>query len=163
DETTPRLFQYYVQNSRATDLAAVLNDVLASGGGGGAASRFAQTAPGTTAAALGSRIGSQPGGGSTGTGSSLPGGSASAPTGSDPSGATPGASATGGAQPQPLSTTSSAASAGRTTATLPSRAANRVSLGGGAGAAAGELETPVVRVVADDKNNALIIYARPRD
>jgi general secretion pathway protein D len=161
DETTPRLFQYYVQNSRATDLAAVLNDVLSSGGGGG---RSAQTAPGSTAVSLGARSGSRGGGGAGGmssSGTSSGGTSSSALSGGTASGG--GASAAGGPQPQPLSTSSSgAASPARAATSAP--AANRVSLGGGAGAGGGgDLETPVVRIVADDKNNALIVYARPRD
>jgi general secretion pathway protein D len=172
DETTPRLFQYYVQNSRATDLAAVLNEVLASGGGGGGGARTAQTAPGSTAVSLGgSRGGSSfgggagggAGGGGFGGGLSSSGTSSSGISGGAASG---GASATGGAQPQPqpLSTSSSAASPARTTPPSAGRASNRVSLGGGGGTGGGgELETPVVRVVADDKNNALIIYAKPRD
>lgn len=87
DETTPRLFQYYVQNSRATDLAAVLNDVLSSGGG---TSRTAQTAPGSTAVSLGARSSSQRGRSTGGTSSTtLAGGATSG-----------GASSAGGAQPQ---------------------------------------------------------------
>jgi general secretion pathway protein D len=157
DETTPRLFQYYVQNSRATDLAAVLNDVLSSGGGGG---RSAQTAPGTTAATIGPRAGSGFGGagsssssGSRPPSSSLGGGAASPPPGAQP---LPLADAGAGA--------SGAASASRL-AGLP-RGANRAALGpppGANGASSGDLETPVVRVVADDKNNALVIFAKPRD
>jgi general secretion pathway protein D len=161
DETTPRLFQYYVQNSRATDLAAVLNEVFSSGGGGGG--RTAQTAPGSTAVSLGARSGSRAGGGGSSgmssSGISSGGTSSSALSSGTGSG---GASSAGGPQPQPLSTTSSgAASPTRAAASAP--AANRVSLGGGGGSGGGDLETPVVRIVADDKNNALVIYARPRD
>jgi general secretion pathway protein D len=160
DETTPRLFQYYVQNSRATDLASVLNEVLSSGGGGGGG-RTAQTAPGSRAVSLGGGAGSRAGGtGGAGGGMSSSGTAPPALSGGTASG---GASTAGGPQPQPLSTTSSgAASPARTATSAP--AANRVSLGGGAGGGGdGDLETPVVRIVADDKNNALIIYARPRD
>jgi general secretion pathway protein D len=166
DETTPRLFQYYVQNSRATDLADVLNNVLSSGGGGG---RSAQTAPGSTAVSLGARSGSRLGGGGGGSSSGMSSGGSSSGASSSGGSSSPalssgaasgGAAAAGG--PQPLSTSSSgAASPTRTASSAP--AANRIPLGGGAGSGGGDLETPVVRIVADDKNNALIIYARPRD
>jgi general secretion pathway protein D len=154
DETTPRLFQYYVQNSRATDLAAVLNDVLSSGGG----SRTVQTVPGSTIAAIGARANGGTGGGLGGT-SSLT--RPSAP-------ASGGASAAAGVQPQPLpdaasggGAVSGAGATGRPAA--PTRVANRATLGGSGGAGGGDLEAPVVRVVADDKNNALVIFAKPRD
>jgi general secretion pathway protein D len=151
DETTPRLFQYYVQNSRATDLAAVLNDVFSSGGGGG--SRTAQTTPGSTAVAVGGRSGSQLGGSTGGTSSSAFSSGSAASGSPSPS-----------AQPQPLSTGSAAATPTRTASPTRSTNTNRIPLGGGGAASGGaDLETPSVRIVADDKNNALVIYARPRD
>jgi general secretion pathway protein D len=158
DETTPRLFQYYVQNSRATDLAAVLNDVLSSGGGG----RTVQTAPGSTMVAVGARTGG-------GLGSGLGGGASSQARPSAT--ASGGVSLAAGAQPQPLpdagsggAAASGAGAPGRqATPTRAANRANRTSLGGSGGAGSGDLETPVVRVVADDKNNALVIFAKPRD
>ena len=155
DETTPRLFQYYVQNSRATDLAAVLNDVLSSGGGG----RTVQTAPGSTTVALGARAGG-------GLGAGIGGGASSQARPSTT--AFGGASAAAGAQPQPLPDASSgdAAASGTGAAgrrAAPTRADNRVNRAPLGASGSGDLDTPVVRVVADDKNNALVIYAKPRD
>jgi general secretion pathway protein D len=159
DETTPRLFQYYVQNSRATDLAAVLNDVLSSGGG-----RTVQTAPGSAMVAVGARTGG-------GLGSGLGGGASSQarPSATASSGVSLAAAAQ--PQPQPLpdagsggAVASGAGAAGRqATPTRTANRANRTTLGGSGGAGSGDLETPVVRVVADDKNNALVIFAKPRD
>lgn len=144
DETTPRLFQYYVQNSRATDLAAVLSDLFSSGGGG----RAAQTTPGSTAVSIGTRA--------------IGGTSSSVRPSTNVSGGTIPAA---GIQPQPLpdpGNGAAAASGVGTTQrqTAPTRAANRVTLAGSGG---DDLPTPVVRVVADDKNNALVIFAKPRD
>jgi general secretion pathway protein D len=158
DETTPRLFQYYVQNSRATDLAAVLNDVLSSGGGG----RAVQTVPGSTMLAVGARTGG-------GLGTGLGGGASSQARPSAT--ASGGVSLAAGAQPQPLpdagsggAAASGAGAAGRqATPTRAANRANRTTLGGSGSVGGGDLETPVVRVVADDKNNALVIFAKPRD
>jgi general secretion pathway protein D len=120
----------------------------------------AQTAPGTKATMLGS------GGGFNSLGT--PGGSSAPPglgTGLSSSqsngmlGATPGASS--GAMPNGLSL------AGPDTAAAPQQDEGSATPSdtdqGAAGSAPGQLQLPPIRVVADEKNNTLVIYARPRD
>lgn len=153
DETTPRLFQYRVQNSRAVDLAAVLTKLLSSGQ---VSTVQPETAPGTQAA---KQIMSQ----------SMAGGAAATPGGgtsgmSGIAGASPGA-APGTAAPS-SGVTGVAGTQGQATATPGQEASNVLSPPGGGGIGRGganELELPPIRVVADEKNNSLVIFARPRD
>jgi general secretion pathway protein D len=155
DQMTPRVFEYRVQNSRAADLAAVLTQLLSSGA---VSTVQPQTAPGmklidlsagqtTGGAGLPGMPGQTPGtSGSPGT-SILPTTPTTPSTGTPSTGTGIGAQTYG--QPQ------------RRQAGGPSaQQALQPGLGGGG---ANELQTPPVRVIADEKNNALVIYARPRD
>jgi general secretion pathway protein D len=168
DLTTPRFFQYYVQNSRATDLAVVLNDLIASAGGG---RNLPQTAPGTSATEI------FPGGGRVPP--SARSGAAAAPSSGQMSGQ-PAGGVSPGLTPAPGTQASGATTGGGPAAALGQDRTRRSGgrLGGGAatalrglrgggpsGAREAEetLEVPDIRIVADDKNNALVVYARPRD
>jgi general secretion pathway protein D len=167
DQTTPRFFQYYVQNSRATDLALVLNDLITSAGAGRGG--LPQTAPGGSPSEILSAGGRVP----TGT---RPGGAA-APLGGEMSGQ-PGGGASQGLTPMPGPTTGGGAlgRSGQTSQDRTRRPGGRAG-GGTATALRGlrgggptgireteeGLEAPDIRVVADDKNNALVVFARPRD
>lgn len=171
-DNVPRLFEYRVQNSRAADVAAVLNKLLANGS---VSTILPQTAPGTNATTLG---GTQQGfglPGATGTNtipglsSSLPGLTSTttpsiSPTVS-PIGSLPGQTAAGST----TGTTTGSTTLGQTTATAAEQGeqasanGNSSSPGIGTSRGTGELELPPVRIVADEKNNALVIYARPSD
>ncbi|HZB93792.1 MAG TPA: type II secretion system secretin GspD [Stellaceae bacterium] len=164
DETTPRMFEYRVQNSRAADIAAVLNKLL---GAGAVSTVQPATAPGTSGVAIGGGgapgIGVPPGGIGPG---AYPMGLSGQPSGTSLPGAT-GITGLGTAPP---------AQPGMATGALPSTAPP-----GGTGArpgslsealegtfgapneAQGELPLPQARVVADEKNNAIVVYAKPRD
>jgi general secretion pathway protein D len=161
DQTTPRMFDYRVQNSRATDLAAVLNKLL---GAGAVSTVQPETAPGTSGVAIGgpSTTGIAPGG--MGPGAS-PTGLPGQPYGNPLPGAT-GITGLGTAPPAPPGAPGGMAS----TAPPGSPGARPGSLSealegafGAPGQAQGELPMPQARVVADEKDNALVIYARPRD
>jgi general secretion pathway protein D len=163
DQTTPRFFQYYVQNSRATDLAVVLNDLIASSGAG---RNVPQTGPGTSATEIfpgGGRVPQSPRPGAAAPPSS--GQMSGQPAGAVPPGLTPAPGQTTGEGPS--------AAFGQDRTRRP-----RGRLGGGAATALRGLrgggpsgvreteeglEVPDIRIVADDKNNALVVYARPRD
>ncbi|HEX3970695.1 MAG TPA: type II secretion system secretin GspD [Stellaceae bacterium] len=154
-DNRPQIFEYHVQNSRARDVAQVLTQLFSNGQ---VRTVQAQTAPGTKAAALGSS-----GFNSLGTpgGSSAPPGlgtGLSSPQSNGMLGATPEASS--GAMPNGLSL------AGPDT-TAPQQddrsGATSDTDQGAAGSAPGQLPLPPIRVVADEKNNTLVIYARPRD
>jgi general secretion pathway protein D len=172
DETTPRLFQYFVQNSRAADLAAVLNDLLSGGGGrglgalgrpgrgpagrsparagGGAGMGAGGTGMGAGGAGLGAG-GTGLGAGGTGFGTMAGPGTAPQSGMAQPPGAV--AAGPGGVmQPAPPGAPGEGA---------PPPPGFGVDLA--AGRAPPELELPQVRLVADDKNNALVIFAKPRD
>jgi general secretion pathway protein D len=169
DLTTPRFFQYYVQNSRATDLAVVLNDLIASAGAG---RNIPQTAPGTSATEIfagGGRVPPSPRPGAAAAQSS---GQMSEQMSGQPAGAVP-----PGLTPAPGTQAPGATTGAGPSAALGQDRTRRPGgrLGGGAatalrglrgGAPSGvseELEVPDIRIVADDKNNALVVYARPRD
>lgn len=149
DQVTPRIFEYYVQNSRAADLAAVLSELLSSGD---VRTAGEETAPGTEAAQVGGDRASR--------GFSIqPEGSGGAQV--DPASGTVDLPAGGNAAQNQRDTGPAATLAGdrdrrRTTSNL------RAGLGSRGGAADG-LELPPIRVVADTKTNALVILARPRD
>lgn len=149
DQSIPRLFEYRVQNSRATDLARVLTRLFSQG----AVSTVAPTAaPTASILAMGA------GPGATASGPGLASAFAAAPTTAGaaiaPPVATPGTVTSGTAQapaiqPPPIGEAEKRMSEALT--------------GGVEFPANPELQLPPVRVVADEKNNALVTYARPRD
>lgn len=163
DETVARIFVYYCQNSRAADLADVLNEIFNPGSGGGR-----QLAPGLRGTQIGGRgtssgrnsLGSTISGfnNSSSTGSSSGGTSTSSGLGSTTTGTsgTTGTSATG--------TGTGAGAAGQRT-----RQGQGTGLGGtlGGGGTGGEQvnlgEVSPVRIIADDVKNALVILATPKD
>ena len=153
DQTTPRLFEYRVQNSRALDLAAVLTQLLSSGA---VSAVQAQTAPGAKPADLVSPPTAGLLGGTPGN---------SVVPGNTPLAAAQAAAVSQGAQGLP---TYGAPGAMPGIGPPGPRAQQQISeaLKPGGGAPAGgpsDLPLPPVRIVADEKNNALVIYARPRD
>jgi general secretion pathway protein D len=148
DQTTPRFFNYYVQNSRAADLAAVLTQILSSGQ---VATVNPQTAPGTTTTEIGRAAAVATPGLAT------PGIRAPSPALGAPAIGAPGPGASGQLAPgMPI---------GQAQGYAPQqRQAELVGAATGPSPPAqGELQLPSVRVVADEKNNALVIFARPRD
>jgi general secretion pathway protein D len=157
DQTTPRLFEYRVQNSRAADLAAVLTQLLSSGN---VSTVQPETAPGGKLVELGQQptqggVGGLQGAGGLG-GGGLPGAggpasSLAAPSTSLPSPQTPQTLNAPGSQRQ--------GAQGRQALNT----ALKPAAGGGPPGAPGELALPPVHIVADEKNNALVIFARPRD
>lgn len=143
DQSTPRLFEYRVQNSRAADLARVLTSLFSPGAVSAVAPTQA-TAPGVVAM-----------GSTTPTSASSPQGLTSAfPGAPGTAGTAAPAGATSPAAPPPISPPSIGAEQSRISEAL---------AGGTEPVANAELHLPPVRVVADEKNNALVIYARPRD
>src|SRR5215472_3805022 len=170
DEVTPRLFEYKVQNSRASDLAAVLTRLLSSGA---VSTVRPEIAPGSQAAvamqqqATGAMT-AQPGaGGGYGSYSGY-GAVQSGPLGGYPgqAGAAPAGPAFAGSPGQvPSGSSAQAAVAGR--AEPLASAASLLNPPGPVGPPASSpenaLQPPQARVVADEKNNALVVFARPRD
>jgi general secretion pathway protein D len=154
DETAPRLYVYYVQNSRATDLAKVLGQMY--GSTSAQPNEPAETAPGTDMSMLGST-------GPAGGGMGMPGnglGNAGAPA---PviGGAGSGGAALPGTPQMPAAAQGSLSTSGETTGALPPPVGveDRSSLMGGSGRGG----TQSTKIVADEKNNALIIRARPAE
>lgn len=177
EEATPQMFQYPVQNARATDLADVLNRLL---GHGDSRSRTAPTTRSTvlrggtlgSGGAVGGSIGGSAGtmgglssglGGGLGGGTGMPGGSlgslgggTAGTTALSGTGAPNGTGAVG----------QSAGDSGDATARAAGLLGPVESAGitGGGGTAGGDtMPLPQARIVADDKNNALVIYAKPAD
>jgi len=156
----PQIYEYHVQNSRAADVARVLTQLFTSGQ---VSTVQPQTAPGTSAVALGSS-------GFGGLGSAAGGGGTAPPglgTGLSAGGAPSGMLGSGNyAPPSPLA-------AGTQPPGGPPPVAEQSPLGQGPSSPSGQetagaplppgLELPPIRVVADEKNNTLVIYARPRD
>ena len=163
DESAPRMYVYNVQNSRAADLAKVLSQMF---GTGAVNTVEATTEPGSTAVRLGSgspiqfpesgfaqsgRGGGPVTGATSGTGAQ----------GAPPTGAIVGGGAAGpsraagdrGAAEPPRD------SAGAVTAQPPAPVGGARTAASGAAPAG----TAPVRVVADERNNALVIMARPRE
>lgn len=140
DQTTPRIFEYYVQNSRAVDLARVLSELLASGQ---VSTAGGETVPGAEAVDVGSaRLGLE----------ALASGTPSNAGGPDPQDGGQGA----------------AQLADPAQRLAQDRERSRSQRGSEFGSASGgrqdsALDMPPVRVVADEKTNALVILARPRD
>jgi general secretion pathway protein D len=185
EENTPQVFQYRVENSRATELARVLTALISGGqarnGAGGL-----QTAPGTTATEIASSAGSPistpgfgaPGGGGGSVGAGTAGGfggggsllgpstpSTSAP-GATPAGAPPGTTSSGiggapGAGGNAGGGLFGALARGGGNGNGPDAAV----IGGGGelpNGSGGGPEFPKARVVADERNNTLLIYTTPR-
>jgi len=157
-ENKPRIYEYHVQNSRAADLAKVLTSLFSSGQ---VSTVQPQTAPGTAETAItypnaapGSTLGTSSLTAGTGGLAQTPGVSAPGPLSSG-TGGLPGASGLGGAG---ASTESPGSFAARRNEEA---AAPEASASGGAPSTNG-LELPPVRIVADEKNNDLIIYATPQ-
>ncbi|HEX3864929.1 MAG TPA: type II secretion system secretin GspD [Stellaceae bacterium] len=151
DETTPRVFEYRVQNSRAVDLARVLTQLLSSGQ---VRTVGATTNAGPANGRNGSASGTSP--------------LASSQGGLNSSFNTPASSnTTTGTAPTPATTTSTTGPGSllgqqnRAAATSPDSASQ--ALGDAGATEKNDLQLPAVRVVADEKNNALVIYAKPRD
>lgn len=139
DESGPKIYVYNVQNSRAADVAKVLGDMF-----GNVQTVQPTTLPGTMPGSIMSQIGSS----SNANGAGI----ATAPTGGLPVGAVTGGTpaALGGAAnsaPASRSVTSDSP-----TGILPAAATTP--------AAGNNLQA---RIVADEKNNALVIMARPRE
>jgi general secretion pathway protein D len=155
----PQIYEYHVQNSRAADVAQVLTRLFSNGQ---VSTVQPQTAPGTTATTLGS---SGFGGLSSGGGSGPPG------LGTGLSSSSPSSGMLGGA-PYGTASTNAAGAPGAQAAIPPANeppppaddnGTGAPSGGTGGGVGQNGLELPPVRVVADEKNNTLVIYARPRD
>ena len=157
DQTTPRLFEYRVQNSRAADLAAVLTQLLSSGN---VSTVQPETAPGTKLVELGGQ--SQGGAGGLPSASGIGGiGGGASPGGVG--GATGSLAAPSSSLPtsQILNAPGSQRQGAQGRQAL--NAALKPAAGGGGAGGPGELALPPVHIVADEKNNALVIFARPRD
>ena len=154
DQTTPRLFEYFVQNSRAVDLADVLTNLLSGEGG-----RITPpTAPGAGITGITAPI--RAGGLGAGVGAGLGPTSLFGPTAPM---AGPGLGTTGGVSGiQPSTGAIGQALGPRAGAARPPQLAQPRPTGIGAPGAP-ELELPPIRIVADEKTNALVIFARPRD
>jgi general secretion pathway protein D len=151
DQTTPRAFEYRVQNSRAVDLARVLSqlfqsgDVRTVGPAAAPAAGMAHVFNNTNGSGIGlSQTSSQSGG-----------------AGLNPSGTALASLANGAATGPAAGTTGAAAAAKPEDINTPSSVTDALAQGGARERNA--LQLPPVRIVADEKNNALVIYARPRD
>lgn len=144
DETLSRIYVYHVQNSRAADLAKVLDGMFA---GGGTQTVRPETMPGSTITEIGS--GMATGGlaaGARGAVASV----AQSPIAAPETGASDSQAAGGAA------TRGAGAADNRAGATVTPIAPASASPGPGEAAAA-------TRIVADEKNNALVVYAKPRE
>jgi general secretion pathway protein D len=132
DETTPQLYQYFVQNSRATDLASVLAQIF---GGNAVGTVKAPTVQANSGIDLGT---------------AFPGASATAVPSS-------------GMAAKPETTQQSPLAAAPSSPSTPPvpEVAGLVAATNAAPGDDGGL--PKLRIVADEKNNALIIFAKPRD
>lgn len=139
DESAPRIYVYNVQNSRAADVAKVLSEMF----GGNVQTVQPATSAGAAAKTMPGSMMTQIGG-QTGSAGATGGSAAGVPAGAITS-ATP--AAVGGSAPPPRSPTDNS-----TGSTATAMAANPSS------------ETGMqARIVADEKNNALVIMARPRE
>ena len=158
DQTTPRVFEYHVQNSRAADLAAVLTQLLSSGS---VTTVQPQVAPGMKLVDMSSQQGMA---GAPGGAGGLPGASPTLATSTTPgatstTGLGTGLPAAGIGVGLGTGTAAQTPSASRTGSLSDRQSALQPGLKGNGD----DLKTPSVRIVADEKNNALVIYARPRD
>ncbi len=175
DETTPKIFEYRVQNSRAADLAQVLSRLLSPGS---VQTAGAQTAPGGGTAQIGSQNGGAANGGFGNGTSGQGGGLGQAGGGGGLMNNTAGAGGGIGQTPSGFGQQGQGQQGqgqgqqGIGGYGQPNQQGNETdqqqsiaeALGGeNASGSSRNLQTPPVRIVADDKNNALVIYARPRD
>jgi general secretion pathway protein D len=157
EEAVPRLYVYYVENSRAEDLALVLSDIFTPG----AVSQRTELAPGTTPTGLGDQLGYDgTGGGSRfGFGGGLLGGGMSG----------------GGLTPRDTTGLGGLGRSGGLSGQSGTRSRSRQqALAARARATAARLRQPTtgeeepptespVRIIADPVKNALVIYATPND
>ena len=157
DESMPRLFEYHVQNSRAADLAKVISQVF--GNSTASQQTSSQIAPGANAVALNSGTG---GLGTVGTaGTTTPGNTSGQITlggaaAGSPAGSSGGSNLTGSTPlPSPAGMDQSDDSSALATGL-------KDALGGETGGTR-DATMPRLKIVADDKNNILLVYARPRD
>ena len=153
DDNRPRVFEYYVQNSRAADVAKVLSQLVSPGD-------VATVQPPGTATKTATQL--SMGAPSANAIAALPGFGATS--------ARPAPGASPGLPQIPAATLAIASGyvrrqrrfAWRAVRQAPNlTAALQAALGGTAAESAPEL--PKVRIVADEKNNALLVYARPSD
>jgi general secretion pathway protein D len=161
DENTPRLFEYHVQNSRAADLAKVLSQLFSNGSVQTVEPQSSPDKAFTAAVQAGASALSATGG------SAMPGLSSS-PLGGT-AGTTPASPAAGiGTAPSTATPPPPSPSPGQGTDTGQGRPQSQglaSALGGAFGADRGneDFRLPQVRIVADEKNNTLVIFARPRE
>jgi general secretion pathway protein D len=171
DQYSPRVYQYRVQNSRAADLAAVLTQLLSAGA---VSTVGAQTAPGSKLVDLSSQGAGGAGAGGLTSGGLGGGGGGGIPGLGGSAGGLPGMTGGGGGVIGAGGTTPGgigqsgtggiAGGAGGQPGTPGgASAAQNLALQPGLNSSTGTLKTPEVRIVADEKNNALVIFARPRD
>jgi general secretion pathway protein D len=164
-DNRPHIYEYHVQNSRAADLAKVLTGLFSSGQ---VSTVQPQTAPGTTTAQIGS--GNYPGtsGGASmsgassltqgsGIGSSSLTGSQGGTSGGTSGGPTSGLGSSSLLQAQPSPGAGAASDQSGTGGGTPGSDATAN------GPPNGALSLPPVRIVADEKNNNIVIFAQPRD
>jgi len=183
DQTTPRMFEYRVQNSRAADVAAVLTKLLASGS---VSTVQPETAPGTNGVAIGATGQGANGTGQNGLGAPGTSGLGTGAPGTGLPGQAPGsygagATSMGGVSGLGTAAVNQPGAPGAPGAAPSSGASSAQSQGAGQGGqqgslsealqgafgnsnqGQGELPLPQARVVADEKNNAIVVYAKPRD
>lgn len=168
EDEVARIYVYYAENSRASDLATVLTDIFSPGEG----PRSGALGPGLAASEISTRRSSRQrqgfgsSGSSDGTGTS---GSGSASTGLGSSGTSDGGTSTGTSGGSGGGFGRSADGGGTTGRAAGRRPAR--GLGIGADLFGGQQEpTDIdlgtaghIRVIADDVKNALVILAKPRD
>lgn len=165
DEAVARLYVYYVENSRAEDLALVLSDIFTPG----AVATRPELAPGLTPSSLrGDQFGFDGTGSRLGFGGGLGGGGLGAgglgTTGMSQRGAVSGLGASSGLGRGGVSARQFGTPSRSRQQTLAARArstASRLRQ-----PATGEEEVPTedpVRIIADPVKNALVIYATPND
>jgi general secretion pathway protein D len=144
-----KLYVYYVQNGRATELADVLGQVFGIQTGTAAREEQPELAPGLTPTNLGG------GGGfsDTGTGGSSLGNTGLGSSSRMSSSTYPQRGGGGG-----LGNTGTGGSLSRRTLAATSESAT-----GGGGLASGGTEQNGIRIVADARNNALVVYATPTE
>lgn len=161
DEDVPRLYVYYVENSRAEDLSLVLSDIFTPG----AAALRPELAPGLTPSSLrGDQLGLDGTGSRLGFGGGLGGGVGGfGGTGLTQRG-TSGLGASSGLGRGGVSSRQFGSSSRSRQQTLSARA--RATASRLRQPATGEEEVPTedpVRIIADPVKNALVIYATPND
>ena len=151
----PQIYEYHVQNSRAVDVARVLTQLFSNGQ---VSTVQAQTAPGAKVADIGAY-------GLNANSSSRLGGTAPPALGTGLSSSGQPASMLGG-----RTFGSSASSSGQNGSSglaqesqVDQNTTEPTNQETSRATASPGLELPPVRVVADEKNNTLVVYARPRD